>query len=133
MDPSEIESIRREIAEINEWLADRPSATLDPFFAKRHAKRRRLDDLKSLLRKHARPETNMMAAQDRIYGELMNLEELERSINELLDIEIDSAQDILNSEGCSEDDKNMAFSYQLAINRAKTLVGEAIKSHLEKH
>lgn len=61
----------------------------------------------------------------------MNLEQLEQSVHELLDIEIYSAADILKAEGCTDADKNMAIAYQIAINRAKKIISVCIKREIK--
>jgi hypothetical protein len=56
-------NVDSEIQELQSWLANRPSATMDPAFDKRVIKRNRLRELLAEKRTTIRPPTNMMAAQ----------------------------------------------------------------------
>ncbi len=55
--------IAREMEEIKEWLKDRPSPTMDPFWDEALVKRARLRELKAFRRALERPPSSMMESQ----------------------------------------------------------------------
>lgn len=63
--------------------------------------------------------------------DIIMMNKLEDMIQQILDIEIYAAEEILKQSGVEEPTKNMICAYILAINRAKKIVSGCIKVNNE--